>query len=96
METVCQSLPSHILYHGSLLMCPFMCVSPSDALKAAIFGLFHGICHYGNAPVTFYNNTVYGFEYGIGSNETWQNWGVGVPVIADNEAFCGRFSLYVG
>ena len=59
-------------------------------------GLFSGTCDYGSSPVNLYNSTVYGFEYGIGSNQTWQSWEGSTPQIVDNEAFCGHFSLYVG
>jgi len=67
-----------------------------DILNNTIFSLFHGVCDFGRElGVRHYDNSVFDFEGGVGSDETWTAWNGKAPEIVEDESYCGRHSLYV-
>ena len=67
-----------------------------DILNNTILSLFHGVCDFGRElGVRHYDDSVFDFEGGVGSDETWTAWNGKAPEIVEDESYCGRHSLYV-
>ena len=67
-----------------------------DILNNTILSLFHGVCDFGRElGVRHYGDSVFDFEGGVGSDETWTAWNGKAPEIVEDESYCGRHSLYV-
>lgn len=68
-----------------------------DILAIAVLGLFSGDCEFDIVHgVNHYPGpNGFDFEGGIRSDEGWAAWNGDPPEIAEEEALCGRHSLYV-
>lgn len=51
------------------------------------------MCDFGQEVGVNHYQDVYGFESGL--SDVWSSWGGGLPQISEDEAFCGRHSLFV-
>ena len=69
----------------------------ADALGDAVLDLFAGQCEFDRShAINYYPGPIgYDFEGGIDSNEAWGSWNGSPPQITEEEALCGRHSLYV-
>lgn len=62
-----------------------------------MLGLFAGQCEFDILQgINYYPSPRgYDFEGGIHSNEAWRAWNADPPLMTEEEALCGRHSLYV-
>ena len=67
--------------------------SVKDLLGQTVLDLFIGVCDYGQEIGVNHYQDIYDFEGG--SSDAWSSWGGGQPEISEDEAFCGRHSLFV-
>ena len=64
-----------------------------DIVTAAAYSLLEGVCQFEPSfGVYNFNNTIYDFETGV---QGWQAWDSTSPEVVEDEALCGRQSLYV-
>lgn len=64
-----------------------------DLIGRRVLELFSGVCDFGQEIGVNHYQDVYSFEDGL--SDVWSSWGGGVPQVTEDEAFCGRHSLFV-
>ena len=64
-----------------------------DLIGRAVLELFSGVCDFGQEVGINHYEDVYSFEGGL--SDTWSSWEGGLPQVSEEEAFCGRHSLFV-
>lgn len=65
----------------------------SGMLGETVLRLFSGLCDYGLEIGVNHYREVYSFEGGL--FDAWSSWNGGQPEVSEDEAFCGRHSLFV-
>ncbi len=71
--------------------------SSAEALGDAVLSLFSGKCEFDLLHgINYYPGPLgFDFEEGVNSGEAWSSWNGIPPLITEDEALCGRHSLYV-
>jgi hypothetical protein len=64
-----------------------------DLVGRAVLELFSGVCDFGQEVGINHYQDVYSFEGGL--SDAWSSWAGGLPQVSEEEAFCGRHSLFV-
>ena len=64
-----------------------------DLIGRAVLELFSGVCDFGQEVGINHYEDVYNFEGGL--SDAWSSWDGGLPQVSEEEAFCGRHSLFV-
>lgn len=64
-----------------------------DLIGRTVLELFSGVCDFGQEVGVNHYQDVYSFEGGL--SDEWSSWSGGLPRVSEDEAFCGRHSLYV-
>ena len=64
-----------------------------DLIGRTVLELFSGLCDFGQEVGVNHYQDVYSFEGGL--SDAWSSWVGGLPQVSEDEAFCGRHSLFV-